>query len=57
MEKQLEKLKMLVEGKQEMAIRGQSLCNEAETNCQILEQELEKMLSHIKQQQIEMESI
>jgi hypothetical protein len=28
----LEKLKMLVEGKQEMAIRGQSLCNEAETN-------------------------
>ncbi len=39
MEKQLEKLKMLAEDKQEMAIRGQALYNEAETNCQILEHE------------------
>jgi hypothetical protein len=57
MEKQLENFKMLVEDKQEMAILGQALYNEVEIYYKILKQELERVLSHIKQQQIKMESI
>jgi hypothetical protein len=53
MEKQLEKLKTLVEDEQEMAIWGQALYNEAKTNCWILEHEFGRVLSHMKQQQIE----
>jgi hypothetical protein len=40
-----------------MAIRGQALYNEIESDYHILEQESEMVLSHMKQQQIEMESI
>ncbi len=52
MEKQLEKLKILVVDKQEMAIWKQALYNEGKIDFLILEQELEKVLSHMKQQKI-----
>jgi hypothetical protein len=40
-----------------MAIQGQALFDEVETYCQILDQELEKFVLHMKQLQNEMENI
>lgn len=47
LEKQLEKLKTLVEDKREMAIQGKALYDEVEINYQILEQELERRFFHM----------
>jgi len=38
-----------VEDRQEMAIRGQTLFDEAKTNCQLLDQEMQVVLFHLKQ--------
>ncbi len=53
----MDRCKTLKEDKQEMAIQGQTLCDETKTNCQIPDKELEKFVLHMKQLQNEMESI
>jgi len=57
LERQLDKLKTLVEDKQQMAIQGQALFNEANNDCRILEQELDKCLLQLLQSQKELENI
>jgi hypothetical protein len=46
-----------MEGKQKMATQGQALFDEAETDYQNLDQELETFLLHMKQLQNELDNI
>jgi hypothetical protein len=48
LEQQLDKLRTLVEDRQEMAIHGQTLFDEAKINCQLLNQEMQMVLFHLK---------
>ncbi len=57
LENQLDKCKTLMEDKQEMTIQGQALFDEAKIDFQILDQELETFLLHIKQLQNKLDNI
>jgi hypothetical protein len=50
LENKLDKCKTLVEDKQEMAIQGQALYDEVETNYHMFDLKLEKDMLHMKQQ-------
>ncbi len=57
LEWQLDKLRTLQDDKQELALQGQPLFDEAETDFQILDQELEMHLSHLNQLKIGTDNI
>lgn len=57
LEQQLDKLRTLLEEKQEMALQGQTLFDEIEIDFQILDQKLELNLSHLNQLKIETDNI
>ncbi len=57
LENQLDKCKTLMEDKQEMTIQGQALFDEAKIDFQILDQELETFLLHMKQLQNKLDNI
>lgn len=51
LERQLDKFKTLVEDKQQLAMQGQALFDEANTDCQILDQVLDKCMLQLPQLQ------
>ncbi len=57
LEWQLDKLRTLQDDKQELALQGQPLFDEVETDFQILDQELEMHLSHLNQLKIGTDNI